>query len=319
MFSVLILNQIDDDPTVDVYGDDIDAVIGDQDIEDLEIGSIVLAHESGVMIPRGADNADIADSVTMGREGVFHFINRTRNGIQKGIPINVNNFKWEYRAYAAGTAQVTTVTIIVPELDGYVGQYATLSVVDTTKPEYDLSRVKTYTVQINEAIVADANQDRALATAFQTLIDADEDRLFNSVRTDEALALTARTAGKRFVVNVEDVIRDSTVTTNTQPVSVTSPTSELAELEKRRSSQEGYNISDMAVSLYDIKRATDSTVNYDIFTIQSTNNIGKDKGHQFENTQVIAVPTGCTKLVEDLQELLEYLSGDDDAATWSNI
>lgn len=316
MFSVLVLNQVNVDPTDDRYGEGVNLLAGgDPDYDDLDVGSILLALSDGSIIQRAAAAGDIADSVDARPDQFMKFIVRTANGLQKGIDISVGNFAYSYNAYVAPVAQVMTVVAAAPaDLAPFIGQYATITITKVSEPEYKVSRTKSYSVILNDVNSADID---LVMAELVTKINADHDLgvtvAYNA--GNNTLTLTG-TVGKRFNVVAEDIIRDSTIVTTTQPV-VGTPTSALEKSEIERSSWDGYNLSKMASELYNLKKSTDPDVTYATFVIGTKLNIGPSKGHQFDTHQIIAVPVVCTGVIEELTSLLDYLSGADAAATWT--
>lgn len=314
MFNVLITKAVNAAPAADLYGEGLALLGGAPDIEELDEGGIALCKSDGQIIQRDAAG-DIADSISVSKGDTLKFVVRTANGLQKGLTINPFNFSYNHRAYIAPGTQESKHVISAPaDLTPFVGQYATLRVTDNSQPEYKVNRTKSYEVELNDENADDI--DSVMAELVDK-INNDDNAIITAAYDNgtDTITYTANEAGVRFTVNAEDIIRDSTYTVNAHNV-VGTPTSALAEKEIRRSSQLGINIDEEASELYNISRSADKDTTYDVFVINTTNNVGHSKSPNFELTQTIAIPSGCTGVIAELTSLLEYLAGEDNAATW---
>lgn len=316
MYSVLVLNPVNADPATDTYGEGMTlGTPATLALSDLDVGSIALVKSDGEILDRTANAGAIADedfAGNMRNDQLLNFVTRTANGLQKGVHLT-RGLKYYLTEYSTPVAQEETLTVSAPtELAPFVGQYASIHIIDVDAPEWQMTRQKPYSVIVNETNYADID---TVMGELEDAINNDPDAIVTVVYAAGVFTFTAKVAGKRFAVKAEDIIRDSVAATTQEPVSGP-PTSEIAEAEINRSSQEGININKMASELYNVVRSTNPALTYSVFVIESTNNIGSDKGVQFPLTQTIAVPTTCTLLIDDLTALLDYLSESDVDAVW---
>lgn len=314
MLSILVLKQTEVVATDDIYG--IGTTPGGLDIDDLTAGGIILVASSGQLLDRTADGGDIDDEGLDVAGRTVRFVANTPNGLIHGIDINPRDFDVVFVNHSSftPTAAIGNLVVAAPaDLTPFVGQYATVTITDVDAPEYQIDRMKLYTVELDETNVTDIDN---VMTDLETEINADADAIVTAVYTEgtNTLTLTHKETGKAFNAVAGDVIRDSVFTMTTPPVDIHTGT-DVEEAHTKVASWLGYNPADKANALYDLLPVAEAGVDYDLFVIHTTLNQGPDHSVNFPKTQIIAVPEGCTTLTADILAILEYLGGDA-AAVW---
>lgn len=310
MHNVIILNSFGVDDA-DRFADGVT----DYGIDVNNLETITAIMKSGIAVERKAGTNIVNDVGTL-QDQTFTLVANTVNGIVKGITINPKNLRWSVLASDANTSQVQITKLAALPWDGidlepFIGQYASISITDLSMPEYNTKRTKVFTTEI----ITGDDHDSVMGR-LEDLIGA-WDKVDTAVYAADELTITFKTTG-RYSIQGGDLFRGIVVTNTQEPIRFTVSTSQLLEEEYRRSSQMGVNIHKMASDLHSVQSGVEADQSYTVFTIESVNNIGKDKGHQFPVTQLLAVDERQANLILEITSFLEYISGEDAAATWED-
>ncbi len=307
MFNLLVTKAINPIPSNDIYGEGLSG----NNINTLAQGSIVLTNSDGTLL-HSDSGVEIMQSMSLNKDKTYRFATKDANGIKFGLNINPNMIQYTKSLYVSPIAHVIKITVAAPsDLSPYIGQYANIALTDTSEPEYRTSRTKNYSVVLNEA---NTDNIATLMTELAALINADSNAIAIASYGAGIITLTAKVAGKRIMANPEDIIRDSTVVHHVQPKAGT-PTDNIKLLSDSIKSWEGININKNASDLHNVSDVVEN-IQYTVFTINTANPTGPSIDTKFNLTQYIAIPSGCTRVITDVESILNFISGDMNAV-WS--